>query len=69
MYSIHQKGWVHRLLSVFAFALLFAPGILFAADTPVATVNNGDNAWMLVCTALVLMMTRSEERRVGKECA
>ena len=57
MYSIHQKGWVHRLLSVFVFALLLSPGILFAADTPVATVNNGDNAWMLVCTALVLMMT------------
>ena len=57
MYSIHQKGWIHRLSSLFVFALLFAPGMLFAAEAPAATINNGDNAWMLVCTALVLMMT------------
>jgi len=37
--------------------LLLFPTALFAADAASPTVSNGDNAWMLVSTGLVLMMT------------
>ena len=47
-------GFSAMLFSCF----VFAENILNAANT----------SWILTSTALVLFMTRSEERRVGKEC-
>lgn len=43
------------------FALLLAPGLLAfpaqAQDATSAAISSGDTAWMLIATALVLLMT------------
>jgi hypothetical protein len=60
MSSIHLNwGLRHwsRLLFVLVLVLLLAPGASFAGDSPASAVSNGDNAWMLISTGLVLMMT------------
>ena len=46
---------LRRSLTVFLM-LLFC-GSAGASENPQPAINAGDNAWMLVCTALVLMMT------------
>ena len=46
--------------SVVLLILIYLGGSIFAAhgaDSPPPAVNNGDNAWLLTSTALVLMMT------------
>lgn len=57
MHHTHRKYWINWLRSLSFIALYLLPGSLFAADAVAATVNNGDNAWMLVSTGLVLLMT------------
>ena len=60
-------------------ATILATAFSTPAFAQAPTINAADTAWMIVATALVLMMTipglalfysgmRSEERRVGKEC-
>ncbi|MEK7313167.1 MAG: ammonium transporter [Deltaproteobacteria bacterium] len=36
---------------------LFAPALAFAADTAAPTIDTGDTAWVLISTALVMLMT------------
>ncbi len=43
------------LLTVFAVIIVLAPGV--NADSPVTSENSGDIAWILVCSALVFIMT------------
>ncbi|MGH8174386.1 MAG: ammonium transporter [Rhodanobacteraceae bacterium] len=38
-------------------ALCVMPALAFAADAPAPVPNKGDTAWMLTCTALVLLMS------------
>jgi len=58
MNPIHTSVSKSRLYSWSAFLLLgLAATSAHAADTPAAVVNNGDNAWLLASSALVLMMT------------
>ena len=57
MCSIHQRGLRNWLRPLFVVALLFAPGTVLATESPASAVSNADNAWMLVSTGLVLMMT------------
>jgi ammonium transporter, Amt family len=50
-------GWMGaRAFCVLGFCLLGMSG-LRAAEEPAAAINSGDNAWMLMSAALVLMMT------------
>ncbi|MFO1488325.1 MAG: ammonium transporter [Verrucomicrobiota bacterium] len=58
MKSFHQKKTTHGLRSLLALLLLPAGAWAQPAAAAVANpVNSGDNAWMLVSSALVLMMT------------
>jgi Amt family ammonium transporter len=57
MCSIHQRVLRNWLRPLFVVALLFAPGTALGAESPASAVSNADNAWMLVSTGLVLMMT------------
>lgn len=57
MHSIAPRGLANWGGSLFVLVLVFTPGALLAADSPALVVSNGDNAWMLVSTGLVLMMT------------
>lgn len=54
MQLIHRR---HGLFSLIALSLLLAPFSALAADSTAPVISNGDNAWMLVSTGLVLMMT------------
>jgi len=54
MEFIHRS---HRKGSLIALALLLVPFSLFAQDATAPAVSSGDNAWMLLSTGLVLMMT------------
>jgi Amt family ammonium transporter len=46
-----------RTVVIFA-ALLFLPGVMcFAGESGVSSVNSGDTAWVLIATALVMLMT------------
>ncbi|HEX3845162.1 MAG TPA: ammonium transporter [Steroidobacteraceae bacterium] len=47
---------IRRMASVAALATL-VPTLAWAADAPVPTPDKGDMAWMLTCTALVLLMS------------
>lgn len=53
--SSFSLGRIRRQLSVWL--LLLTCGSVMASDSPAPVVDSGDNAWMLVSTALVLMMT------------
>ena len=57
MCSIHRKVLFNCFRSCGVLALLLWPNSVFAGDLPVSAISNGDNAWMLVSTGLVLMMT------------
>ncbi|MBB2191409.1 ammonia channel protein, partial [Gluconacetobacter azotocaptans] len=50
----HVSGTIKAFLSLFAIASLFLATPALAADP---AIDTGDTAWMLVSTALVLMMT------------
>jgi Amt family ammonium transporter len=49
----HRNGRLSCILS----ALLLGPTWLHAEEATTTAINNGDNAWMLISTGLVLMMT------------
>lgn len=57
MLADEKLGWmkirVSSLLGLAAAALL--PSLAMAADTP--AIDKADNAFMMICTALVLFMT------------
>jgi Amt family ammonium transporter len=55
--QMRRFHWSHRSFSWLVLALWLAPTSLFAADSAAPAISNGDNAWMLVSTGLVLMMT------------
>ncbi len=57
MHVIYRDRRTNWLRPSFALLLLIAPSSAFAADSAAAAINNGDNAWMLASTGLVLMMT------------
>ncbi|HEV2693030.1 MAG TPA: ammonium transporter, partial [Verrucomicrobiae bacterium] len=59
MNQIHRTNKRIFFYSCLVLSLLGLTGTAPAADAtaPVLTVNSGDNAWVLVSTALVLMMT------------
>jgi len=57
MHRAHQKVPFNRFCSWCVLAILFAPSALWAGDSTAPSISNGDNAWMLVSTGLVLMMT------------
>ncbi|MEY4385650.1 MAG: hypothetical protein RLY20_933 [Verrucomicrobiota bacterium] len=58
MNPVHRKSGIKLHLSLLVFALLFLPATLRAETTTApAVVSPGDNAWMLISTGLVLMMT------------
>jgi len=54
MEFIHRS---HRYFSWIALALVLAPVSALAQESGSPTISNGDNAWMLLSTGLVLMMT------------
>jgi len=57
MRSAYHRGLRKWFRSFFVVALLLAPGTALATVSPASAVSNADNAWMLVSSALVLMMT------------
>jgi ammonium transporter, Amt family len=54
---MHPFHRYNRSVSLLLLTLLLVPVSLFAADSTASAISNGDNAWMLVSTGLVLMMT------------
>jgi Amt family ammonium transporter len=54
MHRIHRY---HRVFSYLLLTLILVPVSLRAAEPTAGAVSSGDNAWMLVSTGLVLMMT------------
>src|SRR5687767_3438620 len=64
MGETHFRSWktdVMRVAGIAALAVIAVPAIAFAQDAaaapPPPTLDKGDTAWMLVSTALVLLMT------------
>src|SRR3569623_1908832 len=53
--SFHRPARLGSAALIAAIAVIGCTGAAFAADAPVP--NKGDTAWMLVCAALVLMMS------------
>jgi ammonium transporter, Amt family len=56
MNTSHCLPWLRRLSFLLPLILL-SSGSVLASESPAPAIDSGDNAWMLVCTALVLMMT------------
>lgn len=51
-----KKGW--RGIGFLALLTVIGPGVVFAQEgSPPATIDSGDTTWILVSSALVLMMT------------
>jgi Amt family ammonium transporter len=49
-----RRGW--RGVGFLTLLTALAPGVVFAQETP-AKIDSGDTTWILVCSALVLLMT------------
>lgn len=55
IHHIAANPWIKLSIGVFAVFILAAPSI--AQEQPAAEIDSGDTAWLLMSTALVLMMT------------